>query len=122
MKIHTFDSFNENENWDKEEWMLRNDGVDYKGTIKDIVNMAKKYPIVPIDLDKIETREYGTEDIKRAKNANYTKFPIVVAVENNGDPIGVLDGNHRVFQAKINKVKTLNGYAIPIKDLDIYIV
>jgi len=32
----------ENEDWDKENWLLHNDGIDYKGKIKDIVDMAKK--------------------------------------------------------------------------------
>ena len=32
----------ENEDWDKENWLLHNDGIDYKGEIKDIVDMAKK--------------------------------------------------------------------------------
>ena len=30
-----------NESWDNETWLLHNDGIDYKGEIKDIVDMAK---------------------------------------------------------------------------------
>jgi len=35
-----------NESWDNETWLLHNNGIDYKGEIKDIVDMAKKYSLV----------------------------------------------------------------------------
>ena len=112
----------ENEDWDKENWLLHNAGIDYKGTIKDIVNKAKNnYPLVDIELSRIgESPNYEENDIKRASQADYTKFPIV-AVDLGINGIGVLDGNHRVFQARTDgKVNKLKGYLIPIEDIEEY--
>ena len=109
-----------NEDWDNEDWLLYNDGIDYKGKIKDIVDMAKKYPLVDIELNRIgESPIYDKDNIKRASKADYTKFPIVaVDLGNNG--VGVLDGNHRVFQAREDGKTKLKGYLIPLKDINIY--
>ena len=109
-----------NEDWDNEDWLLYNDGIDYKGKIKDIVDMAKKYPLVDIELSRIgESPIYDKDNIKRASKADYTKFPIVaVDLGNNG--VGVLDGNHRVFQAREDGKTKLKGYLIPLKDINIY--
>ena len=107
--------------WDKENWLLHNAGIDYKGTIKDIVNKAKNYPLVDIELSRIgESPNYEESDIKRASQADYTKFPIV-AVDLGINGIGVLDGNHRVFQARTDgKVNKLKGYLIPLEDIEEY--
>ena len=112
---------NENEDWDKENWLLHNAGVDYKGTIKDIVNKAKNYPLVDIELSRIgKSPSYEKNDIERASKADYTKFPIV-AVDLGINGVGVLDGNHRVFQAREDgKVKKLKGYLIPLEDIEEY--
>ena len=107
--------------WDKENWLLHNAGIDYKGTIKDIVNKAKNYPLVDIELSRIgESPNYEESDIKRASQADYTKFPIV-AVDLGINGIGVLDGNHRVFQARTDgKVNKLKGYLILLEDIEEY--
>ena len=114
-----------NEDWNNEDWLLKNDGIDYKGKIKDIVNMAKKYPLVDIELSRIgESPIYDTDNIKRASEANYTEFPIVAVDLGNNDlgnnDVGVLDGNHRVFQAREDGETKLKGYLIPLKDINIY--
>jgi len=111
----------ENEDWDKENWLLHNDGIDYKGKIKDIVDMAKKkYREVDIELSKIgKSPIYDKDNIKRASKADYTKFPIV-AVDLGTNGVGVLDGNHRVFQARKDKKTKLKGYLIPLEDIEEY--
>jgi len=110
----------ENEDWDKENWLLHNAGIDYEGTIKDIVNKAKKYPLVDIELEKVKgSPSYKKNDIERASQADYTKFPIV-AVDLGINGIGVLDGNHRVFQARKDGKTKLKGYLIPLKDIKEY--
>ena len=111
-----------NESWDNETWLLHNDGIDYKGEIKDIVDMAKKYPLVDIELSRIgESPIYDKDNIERAEKADYTKFPIV-AVDLGINGIGVLDGNHRVFQAREDGKTELKGYLIPLKDIEKYII
>ena len=110
-----------NESWDNETWLLHNDGIDYKGEIKDIVDMAKKYTLVDIDLSRIgESPIYDKGNIERAEKADYTKFPIV-AVDLGINGIGVLDGNHRVFQARQDGKTELKGYLIPLEDIEKYI-
>jgi len=109
------------EDWNDETWLLRNDGIDYQGKIKDIVNMAKKYPLVDIELSRIQgSPSYEKSDIERASNADYTKFPIVAVDLGSKNGIGVLDGNHRVFQARKDGKTKLKGYLNHIKDLSIY--
>ena len=113
-----------NEDWDKENGLLHNAGIDYKGKIKDIVDMAKEYSLVDIELSRIgESPIYDKDNIERAKKADYTEFPIVaVELKKEGkDSIGVLDGNHRVFQARKDKKTKLKGYLIPLKDIEKYI-
>ena len=67
-----------NERWDDEDWLLHNNGIDYKGEIKDIVNVAKNYPLVNIELSRVgEGPNYDDNEIERASKADYTKFPIV---------------------------------------------
>jgi len=111
-----------NESWDNETWLLHNAGIDYKGTIKDIVNKAKKYPLVDIELSRIgESPIYDKDNIERAKKADYTEFPIV-AVDLGINGVGVLDGNHRVFQAREDRKNKLKGYLIPLKDIEKYII
>ena len=113
----------ENEDWDKENWLLHNAGIDYKGKIKDIVDMAKEYSLVDIELSRIgESPIYDKDNIERAKKADYTEFPIVaVELKKEGkDSIGVLDGNHRVFQAREDGKTELKGYLIPLKDIEKY--
>ena len=113
-----------NESWDNETWLLHNDGIDYKGEIKDIVVMAKakKYSLVDIELSRIgESPIYDKDNIERASNADYTKFPIV-AVDLGINGVGVLDGNHRVFQAREDGKTKLKGYLIPLKDIEKYII
>jgi len=113
------------EDWDKENWLLHNAGIDYKGKIKDIVDMAtKEYDLVDIELSRIgESPIYDKDNIERAEKADYIEFPIVaVELKKEGkDSIGVLDGNHRVFQARKNKKTKLKGYLIPLKDIEKYI-
>ena len=114
-----------NESWDNETWLLHNDGIDYKGEIKDIVDMAKKYPLVDIELSRIgESPIYDKDNIERAEKADYTEFPIVaVELKKEGkDSIGVLDGNHRVFQARKDKKTKLKGYLIPLEAIKKYII
>jgi hypothetical protein len=114
-----------NEGWDDENWLLHNNGIDYKGKIKDIVDVAKNYPLVDIELSRIgESPNYDDNEIKRASKADYTKFPIVaVELEKEGkDSVGVLDGNHRVFQARKDGETKLKGYLIPLKDIEEYII
>jgi hypothetical protein len=114
-----------NEGWDDENWLLRNNGIDYKGKIKDIVNVAKKYPLVDIELSRVgESPNYDDNEIERASKADYTKFPIVaVELEKAGkDSVGVLDGNHRVYQARKDGETKLKGYLIPLKDIEKYII
>ena len=109
-----------NEDWNNEDWSLHNNGIDYKGKIKDIVDMAKKYAEVDIELSKIgKSPSYEENDIKRAEKADYDQFPIV-AVDLGTNGVGVLDGNHRVFQARKDKKTKLKGYLIPLKDINIY--
>ena len=111
-----------NESWDNETWLLHNDGIDYKGEIKDIVDMAKKYPLVDIDLSRIgESPIYDKDNIERAEKADYTEFPIVT-VDLGINGIGVLDGNHRVFQARQDGKTKLKGYLIPLKDIEKYTI
>jgi len=113
-----------NKGWDDETWLLSNNGIDYEGKIKDIVDMAKnkKYSLVDIELSRIgESPIYDKDNIKRAKKADYTKFPIV-AVDLGINGVGVLDGNHRVFQAREDGKTELKGYLIPLKDIKKYIV
>ena len=113
-----------NEDWNNEDWSLHNNGINYKGKIKDIVDMAKKYAEVDIELSKIgKSPSYEENDIKRAEKADYDQFPIVaVELKKEGeDSIGVLDGNHRVFQARKDGKTKLKGYLIPLKDIEKYI-
>jgi hypothetical protein len=117
-----------NESWDNETWLLHNDGIDYKGEIKDIVDMVtnktspKKYSLVDIELSRIgESPIYDKDNIERAKKADYTEFPII-AVDLGINGIGVLDGNHRVFQAREDGKTELKGYLIPLKDIEKYII
>jgi hypothetical protein len=82
-----------NEVWDKENWLLHNAGIDYKGTIKDIVNKAKNYPLVDIELSRIGEspnyikRELIEESNKRILNErrqgmfNYLKEKLPYAPE-----------------------------------------
>jgi len=110
-----------NEDWNNEDWLLTNDKIDYKGKIEDIVKMAKKYDLVDIKLNRIgKSPDYEESDIKRAEKANYNKFPIV-AVDLGINGVGVLDGNHRVFQAREDGKTELKGYLIPLKDIKKYI-
>ena len=109
-----------NEDWDDETWSLYNDGIYYGGKIKDIVHMAKKYDVVNIRLNRIgESPSYDTDELERASKADYTKFPIV-AVDLGFNGVGVLDGNHRVFQAREDGETKLKGYLIPLEDIEIY--
>jgi hypothetical protein len=125
--IKLFESFNasninENKDWDKENWLLHNAGIDYGGTIKDIVNKAKNYPLVPIELNRIDVvHSYDSNERERASKADYTKFPIV-AVDLGKNGIGVLDGNHRVFQARQDGETELKGYLIPLEDIEEYTI
>ena len=110
-------SINENKDWDKENWLLHNDGIDYGGTIKDIVNKAKNYPLVPIELNRIDVvHSYDSNERERASKADYTKFPIV-AVDLGINGIGVLDGNHRVQKAHRLGNKIIKAYLVPEKDI-----
>ena len=125
--IKLFENFNdsninENKDWDKENWLLHNAGIDYRGTIKDIVNKAKNYPLVPIELNRIDVvHSYDSNERERASKADYTKFPIV-AVDLGINGIGVLDGNHRVFQARQDGKTELEGYLIPLEDIEEYTI
>lgn len=110
-----------NESWNDETWLLHNNGIDYEGKIKDIVDMAKKYPLVDIELSRVGgSPSYEKSDIERASNADYTKFPIVAVDLGIKNGLGVLDGNHRVFQARKDGKTKLKGYLIPLKDIDEY--
>ena len=109
-----------NEDWYDESWSLYNDGIDYGGKIKDIVRMGKKYDIVNIRLDRIgEGPSYDSNERERASKADYTKYPIV-AVDLGINGVGVLDGNHRVFQAREDGETKLKGHLIPLEDIEKY--
>ena len=82
----------------------------------------KKYHEVDIELSKIgKSPIYDKDNIKRASKADYTKLPIV-AVDLGTNGVGVLDGNHRVFQARKDKKTKLKGYLIPLEAIKKYII
>ena len=74
--------------------------------------------------EKLKILLIWLKNILQFEKADYTEFPIVaVELKKEGkDSIGVLDGNHRVFQAREDGKTELKGYLIPLKDIEKYII
>ena len=45
------------------------------------------------------------------------QYPILIFVEDDGSPITIIDGHHRVHKAIKNKLETINAKLIPINSL-----
>jgi hypothetical protein len=101
------------------------DGESFKFKIKDLVALANKYPVTPIDPQQFTQQIKGrnedpTQSMARAEKADL-QYPIIVVQRKNGK-LWIADGTHRAHKAILNKIPKINAKIIPIKDMSSFSV
>lgn len=101
------------------------DGQSFKFKIKDLVDLADKYPVTSINpnqfVQQIKDRnEDPAQSMARAEKADL-EYPIIVVQKTNGK-LWIADGTHRAHKAILNKIPKIKAKVIPIKDMSIFAV
>ena len=96
---------------------ISNDGqIFIKWNITEMLEELNKIfmPVKHYDVDYLASNfNYGIDDTDYAMNTDIT-VPIIIAVVEDNKKI-LLDGNHRLYKAKMLKIEQLPCYVLPLE-------
>jgi hypothetical protein len=96
------------------------DGQTFTFKIRDLVALAKEYPISQIDPAQFKSQLAGRQEspasaLARAQKADL-QYPIIVVKRKNGQ-LWIADGTHRVQKALMNNLAKISAHIIPVEDM-----
>lgn len=105
------------ENWQNTSWQNEKGK---KVTLPQLLDVIKDYPIVQAPIEKVEKvvikKDSGGIESNRLGTAD-TKYPIIIIVDDNGDYMYILDGNHRANKAIASGAKSIPAKLVKLNKL-----
>ncbi len=91
-----------------------------KITLIELLNSTENISVSTISVNKLKkyllTWNGNNEELEKIEKSDL-QYPILIFVEDDGSPITIIDGHHRVHKAVKNKLETIKAKLIPINSL-----
>jgi len=91
-----------------------------KVTLKEVIDATEDIPVEDIDVDILRPHllswDGDNEESKKIQKADLS-YPILVLVDDDGEVLYILDGNHRLHKAIDNELETIKAKMIPSSSL-----
>jgi hypothetical protein len=89
-------------------------------TLRQILDVTKNIPVTNISTDILKSKvlnwDGNPEEIKKIEKSDL-QYPVLIIVNNNNDILYILDGNHRIQKAIMNKIPTVVVKLIKLSEL-----
>jgi len=122
-KFQTFKEWLNEGYYEETSWTREIDGKEVTITIQEVQDYLKDAPIIEIPVEEIEDMcvhkdKKDKKTLDRAKAANL-KYPILIAKDDKGNYVMVLDGHHRLKKSIEKDNKTIKAKVLDLKDAPI---